>query len=230
LVFCVGPGFERMVYAEAGGFPDSRFVVLPGRARASNVAGIEFLPDGAGYVAGVVAAHLSDSMVVGVIRGSGGEWLEGLEQGFLSGYRSVRGRGDPVTVAPPEGPRELVARGVGVALYAADQVLPDVLAEAREVGLSFVTTDADLMEADPEVVAAAVHIDVPEAMVRVAREVRDGSFHGGSYVFDFGSGVLDVRINPSHPAATEDPLQEALDVARSEVTAGIVEIEQLGIQ
>jgi hypothetical protein len=64
-------------------------------------------------------------------------------------------------------------------------------------------------------------------MVRVAREVQDGTFQGGPYVFDFGSGVLDVLLNPTMPATTLAPLQEALEVARSEVTAGLVEVETL---
>jgi hypothetical protein len=64
--------------------------------------------------------------------------------------------------------------------------------------------------------------------VRVAREGHDGTFLGEPYVFDFGSGVLDVLLNPTMPATRLAPLQEALEVARSEVTAGIVEVEKLG--
>jgi hypothetical protein len=90
-----------------------------------------------------------------------------------------------------------------------------------------VATDVGLLEREPDVVAAAVHVDVAEAMVRVAREAQDGTFQGGPYVFDFGSGVLDVLLNPTMPATTLAPLQEALEVARSEVTAGIVEVEKL---
>jgi basic membrane lipoprotein Med (substrate-binding protein (PBP1-ABC) superfamily) len=227
LVFCVGPEFDELLYTEAAGFPATRFVVVPGDAGGANVAGIEFLPEGAAYVAGVVAAHLRGGAMVGVLRGTGGGWLEQLEEGFVTGFRSVRRSAEQMTVAPPEGPWELVAAGVEVALYATDQADEKVLAEAHDSGLVLVATDVDLLEREPDVVAAAVHVDVAEAMVRVAREVRDDTFQGGPYVFDFGSGVLDVLLNPTMPATTLTALQEALEVARSEVTAGIVEVEEL---
>jgi basic membrane lipoprotein Med (substrate-binding protein (PBP1-ABC) superfamily) len=227
LVFCVGPDFDELVYTEAAGFPSTSFVVVPGRGGEANVAGIEFLPEGAAYVAGVVAAHLRATPTVGVLRGTGGGWLEQLEDGFVTGFRSVHRRAEEVTVAPPEGPWELVAAGAEVALYATDQADEQVLAEAHDSGLVLVATDVGLLEREPDVVAAAVHVDVAEAMVRVAREAQDGTFQGGPYVFDFGSGVLDVLLNPTMPATTLAPLQEALEVARSEVTAGIVEVEKL---
>jgi len=227
LVFCVGPGFARALYTETGEFPDTWFVILPARARGANVASVEFLPDGVGYVAGVAAAHLSDRDAVGVIRGSGGQWLDGLEEGFAGGFLSVRRDGREVAVVPPEGPWELVAEGVAVALYAADRIEPRVLAEAHDAGLLLIGTDPALIELEPDVVVAAVEVDVAEAMVRVAREVHDGTFRGGPYTFDFGSGILDVVINPTMPATSSSDLSEALDEARSEVTAGIVEVERL---
>ena len=227
LVFCVGPDFDELVYTEAAGFPSTRFVVLPGRGGEANVAGIEFLPEGAAYVAGVVAAHLRGASIVGVLRGTGGEWLEQLEEGFVTGFRSIHSNAEDVRVSPPDGPWELVAAGAEVALYATDQADERLLAEAHDSCLLLVTTGVDLLEREPDVVAAAVHVDVAEAMVRVAREVQDGTFQGGPYVFDFGSGVLDVLLNPTMPATTLVPLQEALEVARSEVTAGLVEVEKL---
>ena len=58
IVFCVGSGFEKIVYSEAAGFEETVFVLLPGQARGANLAGIEFLTEGAGYLAGVVALSL----------------------------------------------------------------------------------------------------------------------------------------------------------------------------
>jgi basic membrane protein A len=229
LVFCVGPGFEKMVYNEAPAFPHCRFVLIPGGGGASNVASISFLADGAGYVAGVLAASLDRGSRVGVLRGSGGAWLEGLEEGFALGFRSVHSDAEVVTAAPPEGPLALSARQVAVALYAADRGDPRVLDEAAAAGMQLVVTIPELMALKPHAVVATVSVDLPEAMVRIAREVRDGTFQGGSYVFDFGSGVLDVELNPDHPAAGERAVLEALEVARSEVTAGFVELEQLGM-
>jgi basic membrane lipoprotein Med (substrate-binding protein (PBP1-ABC) superfamily) len=229
LVICVGSTFSKTLYLEAGAFPDTSFVMMPGRTGSDNVAGVEFLPEGAGYVAGVLAAHLDEGVTAGVLRGTGGTWLEGLEQGFVRGFSSIRENAEPASATTPAGVLDLAARGVKVALYAVDRAEPDVVAGARTAGLLLVTTDVELIDREPEVVAAAVHVDVAEAMVRLAREVRDGTFAGGPYTFDFGSGVLDVVVNPLLAATADPELREALEVARSEVTAGFVELEKLGM-
>jgi len=229
LMFCVGAGFEKTLYTEAAAYPDTRFVILPARAGGGNVAGVEFLSEGAGYVAGVVAAHLREGGAAGVLRGTGGEWLERLEEGFVRGLRSVDASGEHVTVASPEGPKDLADQGVTVSLYATDRPEDRVIAEARTVGLLLVASELDLLGRETDVVAAAVSLDVAEAMVRLAREVREGTFVGRPYTFDLGSGVLDVVLNPEIPVADVEGLREALEVAKSEVTAGIVELEKLGM-
>jgi basic membrane protein A len=228
LVFCIGQGFEEIVYTEAGAWPDTNFVILPGKGRAGNVGGIEFLSDGVGYVAGVVAAHFSDTAAVGILRGSGGAWLERLEEGFFDGFSSVRSGAEQITAAPPDGPWELASRGAAVALYASDQWEEKLLAEAHDAGLLLVGTDPELLEREPDVVVAAIHVDVAEAMLQIAQAVQHGTFQGGPHVFGYGAGVLDVMLNPTMPSSELDPLQEALDVARREVTEGLVELEELG--
>jgi basic membrane lipoprotein Med (substrate-binding protein (PBP1-ABC) superfamily) len=228
LVFCVGPGFENELHGEAPAYPGTRFVLLPGRTRADNVASIDFVPEGAAYIAGVVAARLRDAKVVGILRGPGSDWLQSLEAGFVTGFQSVRPRAELAAVAWPEGPWELVAAGAEVALYATDDPLPRVLAMAHDAGLLLVSTEERLLAAEPDLVAAALRVDVAEAMLRVAREVRDGSFSGSVYSFDLGSGVLDIALNDSVPDTNMPAMREALELARSEVTAGLVEMERLG--
>jgi basic membrane protein A len=229
LVFCVGAGFERALYAEAGAFPETVFVLIPGRARAANVAGIEFLPEGAGYLAGVAAAAVAPNQRVGILRGSGGPWLEALERGFEAGFRANRSRAAVETGQGVEGVWALNVTDVGVALYASDEPEPGVLDAAREAGILLIVTDPDLMVKFPDVAVAAVDVDVAEAMLRVAREVREGTFEGRVYSFDLGSGVLEVTMNGGLDPAVLAPATEALEAARSEVTAGLVEIDRLGL-
>ena len=124
---------------------------------------------------------------------------------------------------------ELASFGVDVALYSTDRADPPVLAAARDAGLLFVGTDPELMTGAPGVVVAAVDIDVAEAMLRVAREVRDGVFTGRVFAFDLGSGVLDVRLSDHLEPASKQAALEALERARSEITAGFVEIEGMGL-
>jgi basic membrane protein A len=230
LVFCVGPDVEAMVYTEAVAFPDTYFVVIPGNIQRSNVGSVTFLPEEAGYLAGAVAAAVTDRPTVGLLRGTGRPWLDRLEAGFVSGFRAQREGADVMTADGPDGPWLLTVAGVEIALYATDRADPQVLAAAHDAGLYLVGTDPELLGVEPDFVVAAVDIDVAQAMLRVAREVDDRVFSGRVFAFDLGSGVLDVVLNPRFsPPGRDTDLREALESARSEITAGWVEIEELGI-
>ncbi len=226
LVFCIGGDFERLVYTDAPAFPDTRFVIVPGRAHDGNVASIDVLPAGSGYVAGAASAALAADARVGVLRGPGGPWLEAVEEGFARGVEEATGEA-PVVAQMAGGPWVLRRAGVAVALLATDHVDRRVLAEAHDAGLRLVALDPALLGAD-EMVVAVIEVDLAEAMIRVAREVHDRAFRGQVYAFDLGSGVLNVHLDPGiarlHPEAVE-----ALEAARAAVTAGYVEVEGLGM-
>jgi basic membrane lipoprotein Med (substrate-binding protein (PBP1-ABC) superfamily) len=229
VVFCVGSGLENDVFRTAASRPDTVFVLLPGRTYETNVAAVEFLSEGAGYVAGAVAASLAPGDRVGIVRGVGGPWLESLEEGFAAGFRSRRPRADVVTAAGVDGVDGLREAGVDLALYATDRSENAVLEAASQSGIRLVASDVELMASMPDLVEAAVEVDVPEAMLRVAREVHDGTFVSRVFAFDLGSGVLDVLVSSALEGDRRKAALESLETARSEVTAGIVEIEELGL-
>jgi basic membrane lipoprotein Med (substrate-binding protein (PBP1-ABC) superfamily) len=229
IVFGVGAGVQKLLHAEAPAYPKTVFVLLPGDLHADNVGGISFLPEEAGYIAGAVAGAISPNRRVGLLRGEGQPWLNQLEEGFLAGFRSRQPRSTVETAEGREGVASLSEAGVRIALYACDHAESEVLDAAREKGLLLVATDLAQMEAWPETVVAAIDVDVAEAMLRVAREVRDRTFSGRVYAFDLGSGVLDVAVSTAHGTSELAVAQGALDEARSEVTAGLVEFDELGL-
>ncbi len=230
LVYCIGPEVEALVYSDAGAFPDTDFVVIPGEIQAANVASIAFMPEEAGYLAGAAAASVADQPSVGLLRGAGRPWLEQLENGFVAGFSATYPGASVVTADGPGGPWQLAASGVQVALYSTDRIDPQTLAAAHDAGILLVGTDPAMFAFEPDLVVAAVDVDVAEAMLRVAREVHDRSFTGQVFAFDLGSGVLDVVPGSGLGSPERDAdLRDALERARSEITAGWVEIEELGI-
>jgi basic membrane lipoprotein Med (substrate-binding protein (PBP1-ABC) superfamily) len=230
LVFCVGPGAEPLVFTEAAAFPDTVFVVVPGEILGANIASVAFMPEEAGYLAGAVATAFADDGPAGVLRGPGRPWLERLEAGFAAGVQAESGGTEPLVAAGPEGPWQLVQAGVEVALYATDSPDRQVMAAVHDAGLLLVAADPWLLEDHPDVVVAAVEVDAAEALLRVAREVRDRTFVGRVFAFDLGSGVLDVVLNSDLAGLRgDDEVREVLERVRSEITAGWVEIEELGI-
>jgi len=229
LVFCVGAGFDNAAFTEAAVHPESRFIILPGAVTGDNVASIDFVADGAAYLGGVVAGTLSKAGITGIIRGQGRPWLETIEEGFVAGFRSRWRRAEAHSASGPDAPWELIRVGVEVALYAGDSPDPAVLAAAHNAGLLLVTVDTELLATEPDIAVAAISLDVAEAMVRVAREVRDGNFRGRVYTFDLGSGVVDLDLSSVLDMARRPDVIHSLEEARTEVTAGLIEVEALGI-
>lgn len=230
LVFCVGPGFDAVLYTEAAAHPASSYVRLPGDSGGRNLAAIRFQTSDAGFLAGAAAAALAgDDRGVGILRGRGGPWLEDLEDGFVSGLLTARPDAEVLTGAGVDGAWSLLEDGVGVVLYATDTPDRAVLAAAHDAGLMLIATDPGLLRDAEATVVAAVQVDVAEAMLRVAREVADGTFSGRVYVFDLGSGVLSLELDREHPEAGRAEVLAAVEAARSAITAGFVEIENLGI-
>ncbi len=229
LVFCVGGYSETSLLSVARAYPETVFVLLPGMVHAANVAGIRFLPEEVGYLAGAVAGALSPDGRIGLVRGGGQPWLDLLEDGYVAGFKSRWRRTRVVAGEGPDGVWELSSAGVLVSLYAADQADPEVIAAAHNSGLQLVATDPRLLETEDVTVVAAVEVDLAEAMLRIAREVRDGTFEGRVFAFDLGSGVLDVVVNPGLAPDALHAANEALEEARAEITAGLVEFDSLGL-
>ena len=229
LVFCIGGYAETALYSAATAYPKTVFVMLPGRARAKNVAGISFVPEEVGYLAGAVAGALSPDGELGILRGDGQPWLEPLEKGYVAGFKSRWRQAEVKVGEGPAGAWELSSAGVLVALYSADRASPEVLAAAHNAGIRLVTTDSELIDTESDTVVAAVEFDVPEAMLRVSREVRDKTFRGRVFAFDLGSGVLNIVVNPVLAPDTRAIAEEALEETRAEITAGLVEFDGLGL-
>ncbi|MCP4895977.1 MAG: BMP family ABC transporter substrate-binding protein [bacterium] len=229
LVFCIGNAFEPVLFSEAASYPESIFVLLPGDARASNVASIGFHLKGAGYIAGVVAANIGQGGPIGVIHGSGPDWLDDLEDGYAAGFRTVKRGTELLEANGPEAPGELAQRGVKVALYTAQSADPSVLTAAKDAGVLLVAADPRALRQASETVFSAVAVDLPEAMVRVARESQEGSIQGRVYLYDLGSGVVQLRMNSLFDRLADEATKDSYLNALDEVTAGIVEIESLGM-
>lgn len=229
LVFCMLPGLDYVVTEEAAAYPDSWFVAIGGKAPVGNVAAMSFQLEDAGYLAGVLAAAISDGEVAGVLGGGGGSpFFDRAEDGFRSGFEAKRRRARLLSADGVDGVDELRSEGVEVALYPAERADQSVLKRCRKAGLRLVVADPAAAKQFPHVVLATLVLDLPEAMVRVAQEAWAGTLEGKMYSFDLGSGVVDLRPTPGSQATTDPRVVAALTRARADVTAGIVEIEELG--
>ncbi len=229
LVFCLCPEFGPIASEEAPAFPETWLILIGGTAPGGNVATMDFRMAEAGYLAGVAAAAAGDGAPVGIIRGAAAPgFLLRAEDGFRRGFHSVRENGEVLAVDGMTGVDLLRERGVRVALSASESVEPELLASCRSAGVRLIAADPRAAESAPDVVLATLVLNLAEAMHRIAQEEWAGTLEAKVYSFDLGSGVIDQRLESGsgEPAQT---VVEAVANARADVTAGIAEIEDLGM-
>ncbi len=228
IVFCLCPGLGGLLYEEAVAYPDTWFVLVPGRVTGPNIASITFAVSEAGYLAGAAAGAYGPGPTAAIV-GAGREdpFFAPAERGFRQGFTAVSADRRVIQVDGAAGIAGLAGKQTQVVLDSSERAVEGVADACRKAGVVLVTADPSLAKEAPDVVLGTLEIDLPEAMSRVAQEVWAGTMEGKIYRFDLGSGVVGFELDAANPAAARPAVAEAVDRARADVTAGIVEIEEL---
>ncbi len=226
LVFCHVPGEEHVVVEEAAAYPDTQFVTIPGRTTGPNVAGVVFRVDGAAYVAGATLAAAAGGRPLLVVEAPDERGFRGLAAGFGAGAASV-GAAAPVAVTKERALEDIDSGRAGGVLYTGFVVPEPLLTACATAGIPLVDTGLGLKEEGQPGVFGTVIVRMGEAVRRLARERWAGTLEGSIYTFSLGSGVVDFGLES--PAAAPEAVLRAMGSARSDVLAGIAEIEDLGM-
>jgi len=227
LVFGHGFEFQDAARRVAPEYPRTTYVTTSGTTTGPNLAGIRFAFEEPSYVAGVLAAYMTKSKVLGAIGGTELPPVKESFEAFANGARSVDpgirvvtsfiGNWDDVS-AGKEHALAQIAQGVDVIFQNADAAGLGVFQAARESGTAWVIgSNADQNSIAPEVTLGSVLIDLPLAFLTVAREVKGGAFQ--PRVIGLGSASHVVRFVPN--PAVADRIPAAAHAAADSVTRAL---------
>lgn len=207
LVFGHGFEFQDAAARVAPAYPKTVFVTTGGTRTASNLAAMSFAFEQPSYLAGIVAASVSKSGIVGCI---GGTELPPVKSGFASfaqGVHAVRPDAKIVTAylgnwddagAGKEQALAQIARGVDVIYQNADAAGLGVFQAAKEAkGVYIIGSNSNQNGVAPTVTLGSVVIDLPVALMAMAREVHQGAFVPRVHLLDTKSGVMKWIPNPA---------------------------------
>lgn len=207
LVF--GHGFEFQDAAARVGpaFPKTVFVTTGGTRTSANVSAMSFAFEQPSYLAGIIAASVSTSGIIGCI---GGTELPPVKSGFAAfaqGVHAVNPKATVVTAylgnwddagAGKEQALAQIARGVDVIYQNADAAGLGIFQAAKESkGVYIIGSNSNQNHVAPTVTLGSVVIDLPNAFMSIAREVQSGAFTPRVHVLDTRSGVMRWVPNPS---------------------------------
>ena len=230
LVF--GHGFEFQDAASRVGpdFPRTVFITTSGNRVRANVAPMVFGFEEPSYLAGVLAASLSKSGLIGAI---GGTELPPVRSSFLAfaaGVGATDSRARVLTSyvgswedasTAKEQALALIHRGVDVIFQNADAAGLGIFQAARESkGVFVFGANADQNAVAPDVIIASVVIDLPHAFLIVARSVKDGSFKARVLRLGENEKVVALVLNPKLAGAISPAARAAMDSARAAIASG----------
>ena len=221
LVFGHGFEFQDAALRVAPSYPRTVFVTTSGNSVRANVAGMVFNMEDASYLAGIMAAGLTKTGVVALIGGSEFPPVKSSFEAFELGARSSRpaisvltsylGTWDDVS-AGKEQALALMNRRADVIFQNADAAGLGIFNAARERGGVYVFgTNSNQNDVAPTVIVASVVIDLPHALLSVAREVRDGRFTGRVIRLGGSEDVVSIVVNPALDSAIPASTKAAID-------------------
>lgn len=229
LVF--GHGFEFQDAAERVGleFPKTVYITTGGNKVAANVAALNFAFEEPAYLAGMAAAAVSKTGIVGCIGGTELPPVKAAFAAFASGALAVNPRVKIVTSylgtwedasAGKEQAFAQIGRGVDVIFQDADAAGLGVFQAARDSkGVLVIGSNSDQNSVAPEVTLGSVVIDLPHAFLLVAREVKEAKFRARIVKLNSRTDVVRWTPNPTFMPRIPVATSHAIDSVRASMIA-----------
>lgn len=235
LVFGHGLEFQDAALRVAPSYPGTLYVTTsgnftPGSSSAANVAGMTFPVEEPSYLAGIVAGRMTRTNVVGVVGGTELPLVRSSFAAFAAGARAANprvrvvssfvGTWDDVRAGKEEALAQ-IGRGADVLFQNAGAAGGGVFQAARERGRVYVfASNANQNGVAPDVTLGSVVIDLPRALLRVAREVRQGNFKPQVVRLGLDTKVVTLVLNPALASRIPPAVRAAADSADRAIEAG----------
>lgn len=232
LVF--GHGFEFQDAAGVVGpaYPATTYIVTSGNRASGNVIGMSFAFEEASYLAGMVAARVSRSGTIGAIGGTELPPVKRSFEAYAAGARSVNagvrviisyvGNWDDLSAGKEQALAQ-IGQGVDVIFQNADAAGLGVFQAARESSarrVRVIGANADQNGVAPEVTLGSVVIDLPQAFLSVARQVRSGNLPREVITLGTASNVVRWTPNPALSAEIPPDIARRVDSMRVRMAEG----------
>lgn len=234
LVF--GHGFEFQDAAARVGaeFPNTIFITTSGATVRPNVSPMVFRLEEGTYLAGMLAGGLTRSGRIGFVGGIKLPPVEGTFLGYEGGARKVRPQTEALqayignfedVAAAKENALAQIRRGADVLLHNADAASFGMFQAARETpGVLALGANRDQNAVAPDVIIASATLDVPHALLLVARLVKENSFQPGVMFFGIKDGVVDLVYNDALASRVPAELRTRIAAARDSIIAGTLRV------
>jgi basic membrane protein A len=234
LIFAHGFEYQDAAIRAGERFPETTFIVSGGGRFAENVVPLIFELEEGSYLAGMLAAGMSESGTIGMVGGVEIPPVQGTFRAFEAGARAIdpnveilesfTGNWDDVAAAKEAAVAQL-SRGADVIIHNVDAASFGVFQAVREAvaaGRSAwaLGMNRDQNDVAPDVILGSAVIRIPEAFLDIARTWQTGELGGRPVYEGAPEGVIDFVLNPALSSRVPAELVAAIDQARGRIRAG----------
>ncbi|GMV03846.1 MAG: hypothetical protein AMXMBFR53_01280 [Gemmatimonadota bacterium] len=241
LIFAHGFEYQDAALRAGERFPGTTIVVSGGGKVAANVVPLIFTLEEGSYLAGMVAAGMSTSGVVGMVGGVAIPPVQGTFRAFEAGARDVDpdvqvlesfiGNWDDVGAAK-EAAVAQIRRGADVLIHNTDAASFGVFQAVREAveagGEAWALgMNRDQAEVAPDVILGSAVIHIPQAFLETARAWQAGALGGRPLYASARDDVIDFVLNPALAGRIPADLVLRMEEARARIRAGELQVPRV---
>jgi basic membrane lipoprotein Med (substrate-binding protein (PBP1-ABC) superfamily) len=241
LVFAHGFEYQDAAIRAGERFPETMFVVSGGGRVAANVVPLVFELEQGSYLAGMLAAGVSETGLIGMVGGVAIPPVEGTFRAFEAGAAAVdpdvrvlesfTGSWDDVAAAKEAAVAQL-GRGADVLIHNVDAASFGVFQAVREAraggsGVWALGMNRDQNDVAPDVILGSAVIRIPEAFLETALAWRAGQIGGQPIYAGQAERVIDFVPNPALADRVPAEVLAAIDAARDRIRSGALTVPRV---
>jgi len=234
LIFAHGFEYQDAAMRAGAQFPATTMVVSGGGRVAANVVPLIFELEEGSYLAGMLAAGMSETGTIGMVGGVEIPPVQGTFRAFEAGARAVdpdvrvleafTGNWDDVAAAKEAAAAQL-ARGADVIIHNVDAASFGVFQAVRETVAGgrvawALGMNRDQNDVAPDVILGSAVIRIPEAFLEVALAWQASSLGAAPIYEGAAEGVIDFVLNPALASRVPTDLVASIEAARTRIQAG----------
>ena len=230
-----GHGFEYQDPAKQAGAenPKTIFVTTSGSTVAPNVAPMRFELEEATYLLGVIAARESKTGKAGLVGGINYPSIASTFLAFKAGAQSVNPKFDVREVytgnfddlgAAKLATLSLINAGADFILHQANEAGRGVFQACSERKVRCFGSNKNQNDLAPDVIVASAVLDVPGAIVKMARTVKEGHFKPEIQYFGMNEGVVTLEWNDRLKSQISAATVAEVERLEKEIKAGTLKV------
>lgn len=230
-----GHGFEYQDPAKAAGaeFPKTIFITTSGTTIAPNVAPMRFELEEATYLLGVIAARESKTGVAGLVGGVNFPSIASTFLAFKAGAQSVNPKFDVREVytgnfddlgAAKLATLSLINAGADFILHQANEAGRGVFQACSERKVRCFGSNKNQNDLAPDVIVASAVLDVPGAVLKMARTVKEGRFTPAIQYFGMKEGVVTLEWNERLKSQISPATVAEVERLEAQIKAGTLKV------